>query len=203
MNKTNLSENEFEIINVIADGYRTNQRALSDKVGLSLGMTNLLLRRLVVKGYIRARQLNRKKIEYLLTPRGIAQKTQRGFHYVLKTIESFHIIREEIRSIMKSQSNEETRQVTVIGEGNFADFAWLVIKDYRSDKLNMTRVAFGQKVNVGKETLVLRVGPSNGDEISGDAKQIDLLNILSKRFPAPSGNGAIESKNSNQKNRGK
>src|SRR5438132_218472 len=96
LNKPELSEKEFEIINILGDDFRLNQRKISQHVNLSLGMTNLLLKRLVTKGYLRIRQLNRKKVDYILTPHGLSEKFRKTFHYTLKTIESFGFIRAEI-----------------------------------------------------------------------------------------------------------
>src|SRR5207302_1373710 len=89
LNNQPLSEKEFEIINIIADGFRSNQRVLSTHIGLSLGMTNLLLRRLATKGFLRIKQLDAKKVQYLLTPRGLSEKAQKSIHYTHKTLQSF------------------------------------------------------------------------------------------------------------------
>ena len=48
-------------------------------MNISLGMTNLLSR-LVAKGYIRIRQLNKKKTEYILTPKGFTEKYHKSVH---------------------------------------------------------------------------------------------------------------------------
>ena len=69
-----LNEREFELINIIGAELGANQRDLSKQLDISLGMTNLLVRRLVAKGYIRLRQLNKKKTEYILTPKGFTEK---------------------------------------------------------------------------------------------------------------------------------
>src|SRR5689334_20998869 len=73
-----LTEREFEMINVLAGGAVHNQRELSMKTRMSLGMTNFVLKRLVKKGLLKIRQLNRRKAEYLLTPRGFSEKAQKS-----------------------------------------------------------------------------------------------------------------------------
>ena len=61
--KDSLNEREFELINIIGAQLGANQRDLSKQLAISLGMTNLLVRRLIAKGYIRIRQLNQKKTQ--------------------------------------------------------------------------------------------------------------------------------------------
>lgn len=74
-----LDEREFELINIVGAELGANQRDLSRRLNLSLGMTNMLVRRLITKGYIRIRQFNKKKVEYILTPRGFAEKMRKFY----------------------------------------------------------------------------------------------------------------------------
>ncbi|MDE2028516.1 MAG: winged helix-turn-helix transcriptional regulator, partial [Candidatus Omnitrophica bacterium] len=83
-----LDEREFELVNIVGAQLAANQREISRQMNLSLGMTNMLLRRLISKGYIRIKQLNKKKTEYLLTPKGFSEKLRKSVKYTLKTINS-------------------------------------------------------------------------------------------------------------------
>ena len=58
-----LNEREFELINILGAELGVNQRDLSKHLDLSLGTTNMLIRRLISKGYIRIKQLNKRKVE--------------------------------------------------------------------------------------------------------------------------------------------
>ena len=60
--EASLNEREFELVNIVGARLAANQRDLSRHMNLSLGMTNMLLRRLVTKGYIRIKQLDRRKV---------------------------------------------------------------------------------------------------------------------------------------------
>ena len=63
MPKDTLNEREFELINIIGSNLGSNQRDLSRQLDLSLGLTNMLIRRLVAKGFIRISQLNKRKVQ--------------------------------------------------------------------------------------------------------------------------------------------
>ena len=56
-----LNEREFELVNIIGAELGSNQRDLSRHLDLSLGTTNMLIQRLIAKGYIRIKQLNKRK----------------------------------------------------------------------------------------------------------------------------------------------
>ena len=62
------------------------QRDLSRSVEISLGMTNLLLKRLARRGLIKVRQLDWKRTQYLLTPKGALEKTRKTYDYARYTV---------------------------------------------------------------------------------------------------------------------
>ena len=92
-----LNEREFELVNIVGAELGANQRDLSKKMDISLGMTNMLIRRLVSKGYIRIRQLNKKKTQYILTPKGFTEKYLKSVRYTLKTIRSIGLNSKSIK----------------------------------------------------------------------------------------------------------
>ena len=78
MKKEVLEEREFELVNIIGADLGSNQRDLSRQLDLSLGMTNMLIRRLIAKGFIRIEQLNKRKMRYILTPQGFSEKMRKS-----------------------------------------------------------------------------------------------------------------------------
>lgn len=179
MNKQPLSEKEFEIINIIADGFRSNQRDLSTHLDLSLGMTNLLLRRLVTKGYLRIRQLNRKKVEYLLTPRGIAEKAQKTYHYTLKTIESFGLIKEVLREVLQDNLKPEIKRIIVAGSGDLADLTQLLLLEMQKNGILIEK-SLEIPVHFEPHTLVLSAIPE-ALATGGTTTHIHLLHLLADK----------------------
>ena len=59
-----------------AAGSHLIQPLLSKQVDTAVGVVNLYTRRLVGKGYAKTTTLPRSRVRYLLTPRGIAEKTR-------------------------------------------------------------------------------------------------------------------------------
>ncbi len=102
MSKELLNEREFELVNIVGAQLAQNQRDLSKQMNMSLGMTNMLLRRLISKGYIRIQQLNSRKVQYLLTPKGFTEKMRKSVKYTLKTINSISLIKIRLRDIISN-----------------------------------------------------------------------------------------------------
>jgi hypothetical protein len=137
---TSISEREFEIINVIAAGSSFNQRALSAQTGMSLGMTNLLLRRLVTKGFLCARQLNQKKFEYLLTPSGFAEKARKSYRYTLKTLNSLVVLKTQIRRVIEAEIEQGHREFILAGNPELMDLVELAAQSREWTGLSFKRV---------------------------------------------------------------
>ncbi|MCS7232286.1 MAG: winged helix-turn-helix transcriptional regulator [Elusimicrobiota bacterium] len=109
MNTQQLTKKEISIIEEISKNPQINQRTIAQNVGLSLGLTNLIIKKLVKTGFVKIKQLNRKKIEYILTPKGFAEKTKKTYNYILKTTEYFFNIYSKLKElILESIKNGKT-----------------------------------------------------------------------------------------------
>ena len=116
-----LDEREFELVNIIGSEVESNQRDLSDHLNMSLGSTNMLIRRLVTKGYIRIQQLNKRKVKYILTPKGFSEKLKKSIKYTMKTIYSLGLIKEQLKAkVIIKLYKEGIRSYTVLGRSDFA-----------------------------------------------------------------------------------
>ncbi len=123
-----LNEREFELINIIGAQLGANQRDLSKHLDISLGMTNLLVRRLVAKGYIRLRQLNKKKTEYILTPKGFTEKYHKSVRYTLKTIRSIGLIRSQLNIIIQRLYDQGERIFFILGSSDLAELVEMSLR---------------------------------------------------------------------------
>jgi DNA-binding MarR family transcriptional regulator len=124
-----MDEREFELVNIIGADLGANQRDLSRQMDLSLGMTNMLIRRLLSKGYIRIQQLNKKKVEYLLTPKGFAEKMRKSVNYTLKTISSIGLIKTRLAEVLIAASREGHRKFYILGESDLAGLIEIVLSE--------------------------------------------------------------------------
>jgi DNA-binding MarR family transcriptional regulator len=129
MPKTLLNEREFELVNIVGAKIGANQRDLSRHMNLSLGMTNMLLRRLVTKGYIRIKQLDRRKVEYLLTPKGFSEKMRKSVNYTLKTINSIGLIKKNLLGILKGLYADGVRKFYILGTSDLSGLIDIVLRE--------------------------------------------------------------------------
>ena len=82
-----------------------SQRQLAVQLGVSLGKTNYLLRALLEKGSLKARNFrnsqNKLAYAYLLTPKGMSQKAVLTQGYLQRKIVEYEALRAEIEGLRR------------------------------------------------------------------------------------------------------
>ncbi len=124
-----INEREFELINIIGANLALSQRDLSQRLSLSLGMTNILLKRLISKGYIRITQLNKRKVHYLLTSKGLSEKLRKSLKYTLKTIHSMELIKESLKVLLRNLHHDGVREYWLMGQTDLITLIHMVAKE--------------------------------------------------------------------------
>lgn len=130
-----ISDKEFAIINEISNNNLPDQRTLATKTGISLGLTNLIIRKLINKGYVKAKQLNHKKIQYLLTPKGFTEKIEKSYRFTLKTIEIIKVIRSKIQELILNEIENGATEFTICGNTEIANIMELILKDIKGKNI--------------------------------------------------------------------
>lgn len=95
----------FRILKLIEQNPELNQRDLAKELGVSLGKTNYVLKALVAKGMVKLDNFNRNQNKlgyaYLLTPSGIAEKSQLTLAFLKRKTKEYEQLKAEIESLQK------------------------------------------------------------------------------------------------------
>lgn len=166
-----ISEKEFAVIREISDNHLPDQRTIATRTGFSLGLTNLIIKRLINKGYIKAKQLNQKKIQYLLTPKGFSEKAKKSYTYTLKTISAIKTMREKIRERVLAECEQGPYELLLTGNNELADIAELAIRGLNDPRISLQRASG----NPGDHDSVILAIKGQGKDIS-----LDILDYLVK-----------------------
>jgi EPS-associated MarR family transcriptional regulator len=99
------TEESLMLLRTISDNPQITQRELSSKLGLSLGKINFLMKSLIEKGFIKARNFknSQNKISYLyfLTPSGIEEKARITYHFLKRKTKEYERLEAEIRHLQQ------------------------------------------------------------------------------------------------------
>ena len=100
-------ELEYRLLKILEK--QPSQRELADKLGISLGKTNYLIKSLIEVGWVKLdnfqRSDNKWRYAYLLTPKGIVEKAGITARFLARKQQEITLLQEEINRLQ-----EEVRQ---------------------------------------------------------------------------------------------
>ena len=95
-------EDHFNILRTINKNPNSSQRELADQVDVSLGKLNYCLKALKEKGFIKIRNFkknpNKLNYIYVLTPKGISEKTKLTVNYMRLKMKEHDELKKEIEN---------------------------------------------------------------------------------------------------------
>jgi len=169
-----ISEKEFAVIREISNNHLPDQRTIASKTGLSLGLTNLIIKKLIKTGYIKVKQLNKKKIQYILTPKGFAEKAKKSYNYVLKTAKKFLSINQKLRDLILQEYQNGKREFFLIVDEEFYKILEFVFKSIDLKDIEYKRISSIPKNIKNKNSIYL----ITSEEIIQN-KSENIINLLS------------------------
>jgi DNA-binding MarR family transcriptional regulator len=113
------------------------QRSLATKLGVALGLTNLYLKRLARKGYIKITTIPSQRVRYLLTPQGFAEKSRLTYLYMQYSLSHYRDMRARLRTTLSLAAQRGLTRVVIYGTGELAEMAYLSLRE-----MQLTLVGF-------------------------------------------------------------
>jgi DNA-binding MarR family transcriptional regulator len=127
------------ILSEIEAGHPISQRSLASSLGIALGMTNLLLRRLVRKGWVRVSHIRPNRVGYFLTPTGMAEKARMSRGYFQDSVRLYASARDRIRHSFEELSRSwpagasdpatNVKRIMFLGTGEAAEIAYVCLQE--------------------------------------------------------------------------
>jgi len=115
---TSMHEKELEILEHLRQNNGLHQRDLSRIVGLSLGMTNAILKRLAKKGFLMVRKVNNRNITYIVSPAGVEEISRRSYNYFKRTIKNIVYYKEYLQQTLQHLQERGIKRVVLEGESD-------------------------------------------------------------------------------------
>ena len=109
------------------------QRTLATKLGVALGLTNLYLKRLARKGYIKVTTIPRSRIRYLLTPQGFTEKSRLTYLHMQYSLSQYRDMRTRLKEMMSTFDSTHGQRVVIYGTAELAELAYLSLREMNID----------------------------------------------------------------------
>lgn len=114
--QANLQEDTyFRVMRLLQDNPDMTQRELAEKLGVSVGGLNYCLKALMERGWVKVQNFAHAKNKfgyvYLLTPRGVAEKTALASRFLQRKRAEYEMLKAEIAALSAEvgevQDNQE------------------------------------------------------------------------------------------------
>jgi EPS-associated MarR family transcriptional regulator len=98
-------ETRYRILKLLEAEPHASQRRIADELGLSLGRVNFCIKALVEKGLIKVNNFrnseHKRAYLYLLTPRGIEEKTVVTGRFLKRKLDEYESIKRELEELQR------------------------------------------------------------------------------------------------------
>ncbi len=137
----------YQFLEELEKGEVTTQKQLSNNLRVSIGYINALIKKLLKKGYIKAKQAPYKRFIYYLTTEGFIEKSKLVSEYINTSLIFFRTLRDEFNKAFRAEKNKnrfvsfilfgvsEVTEICVISAlDNNVKVSYIVDEKYRAKK---------------------------------------------------------------------
>lgn len=132
-----VSHDEYigQILEAIDADQQVSQRSLARSLGIALGLTNLLVKRLVIRGLVRVSKVQPHRVSYLLTPAGLAEKTRMSQRALEHAITRYRGARTRIETTFAAvtesfPADATDKPVVFYGTGEVAEIGYICLQEF-------------------------------------------------------------------------
>jgi hypothetical protein len=127
-------QHTHRLLSEIEAGTHVSQRSLARSLGIALGLTNLLIRKLVRKGWVRMIQIKPHRVSYLLTPTGIAEKARMSRDSLQYSLRFYSEARQRVAARFAALSAEwpancSHKPIVFFGTGEIAEVGYVCLQE--------------------------------------------------------------------------
>ena len=105
-------ELRLRVLRALEANPELSQRQLAAELGVSLGGVNYALKALIARGFVKADNFRKSgsKVAYLyvLTPKGLAEKSSLATAFLGRKLEEYEVLRQEIEALKGEVGSDES-----------------------------------------------------------------------------------------------
>jgi DNA-binding MarR family transcriptional regulator len=118
---TEIKPHEYSVLKEIAQDSMLTQANLSDRLGIAVGSVNWYIKRLVTRGWIKVSHLDRTRLKYDLTSKGMRVFTQRALLYARDSLKVYGDYREKAKALVVQLQKQGIQSVYLKGDDETMD----------------------------------------------------------------------------------
>jgi DNA-binding MarR family transcriptional regulator len=155
-----------------------SQRDLARDLNISLGLVNSFIKRLAKKRYFKIGHLPKNRVRYILTPRGVAEKSRLTYEYVQYSFKFYRDARQKLQDLYVELETQGVRRIVFYGADDLAEIAYISLQQSRIEL-----VAVVDDGSIGKKFMQFTVAhPDRIESLWFDRILIATINSTESIF---------------------
>lgn len=118
----------LKILEKVEQDHLPSQRDLAKELNISLGLVNSFVKRLAKMGYFKITHTPKNRLKYILTPKGVAEKTRLTYAYIQLSYQFYRDARRKLQKIFIDLQTQGVRQIIFYGAGDLAEIAYISLQ---------------------------------------------------------------------------
>lgn len=123
-------KHELTILEHIEENPDATQASLAAQIGVAVGTVNWYLQRLIAKGYVKVRRMERRKLRYIITPEGIALRARLTFDFIQNSFHLYRLVRDRMVTVIQRLKTMGVDTVRLEGSGDVAEICRLTCLEH-------------------------------------------------------------------------
>lgn len=162
----------LSLLSAVEEDSHTTQNSLATRLGVGVGLVNSYMKRVIYKGYVKTKRLERRRLLYLLTPSGIKEKSRLTLEFLQFSYQYMRDFRARILNTLDPHVKAGVKNVVLYGNGEMAELAYLALTE-----LGVTLHAIVDEDHKGEQLLKFTI--RDLEWLKADDKH-DLVLVLQK-----------------------
>jgi DNA-binding MarR family transcriptional regulator len=125
------SSRDLIILENLEQNPDATQASLAAQLGVAVGTINWHLKRLIEKGYLKARRIERRKLMYFITPEGVALRARLTVDYIQTSFELYRLVRERMTTVIDQVCEAGYNCIRLEGDGDVAEICRLTCLEHQ------------------------------------------------------------------------
>ena len=127
----------YQLLSEIDQGQDVSQRELAVRLGVAVGLVNSYLKNLAAKGYVRIKSFPRNRYAYLLTPKGIAEKSRLAYQHLQYYNGVYQLARQDYSKLFRTLEANGVERVHFCGVDEVSEIAYLSLHETKIELIGV------------------------------------------------------------------
>ena len=132
----------LKILEKVENDVVPSQRDLARELNISLGLVNSFIKRLIKKGYFKAKHIPTNRIHYFLTPKGASEKSRLTYEFIQHSYHFYKDARQKLRDLYAELESQDVAYIVFYGATDLAEIAHISLQE---TNINLVAVVDDEK----------------------------------------------------------